>query len=109
MLQRSATASAVDHAPLGHDMAWSSHNGRDRPRCREPVERRRGGGRTGSASRIGGRGAMTRPLGSSYTLDEPIGRGAMGQVWRGCDRDGNVLAVKVLKPELTAEPEVLAR
>ena len=33
-----------------------------------------------------------RPLGSSYMLEDVMGRGAMGQVWRGRDRDGHVLA-----------------
>jgi len=50
-----------------------------------------------------------RPLGSSYVLEEIIGRGAMGQVWRGRDRDGHRLAFKLLRPELTEDPKVVQR
>ncbi len=50
-----------------------------------------------------------RPLGSSYILEDVIGHGAMGQVWRGRDRDGYRLAFKVLRPELTEDPRVVQR
>jgi serine/threonine protein kinase len=50
-----------------------------------------------------------RPLGSSYMLEDVIGRGAMGQVWRGRDRDGHQLAFKLLRPELTEDPKVVER
>ena len=51
-----------------------------------------------------------RPLGSGYLLDEPIGRGATGQVWRGRRRsDNSRVAVKVLRSELAEDPEVVAR
>ncbi len=51
-----------------------------------------------------------RPLGSRYLLLEPIGAGAVGQVWRGQRRsDGAAVAVKVLRPELTSSPEAVAR
>jgi serine/threonine protein kinase len=50
-----------------------------------------------------------RPLGSSYMLEDVIGRGAMGQVWRGRDRDGHRLAFKLLRPELTEDPKVVQR
>jgi serine/threonine-protein kinase len=51
-----------------------------------------------------------RPLGSSYLLVEPIGSGASGQVWRGRRRwDGKPVAVKVLRPELSSDPEAVAR
>lgn len=50
-----------------------------------------------------------RPLGSSYILEDVIGHGAMGQVWRGRDRDGQRLAFKVLRPELTEDPRVVQR
>ena len=50
-----------------------------------------------------------RPLGSSYMLEDVIGRGAMGQVWRGRDRDGHQLAFKLLRPELTEDPKVVQR
>src|ERR1035438_664086 len=50
-----------------------------------------------------------RPLGSSYVLQDVIGRGAMGQVWRGRDRDGHLLAFKLLRPELTQDPKVVQR
>src|SRR5271156_2122601 len=51
-----------------------------------------------------------QPLGSRYLLDEQIGRGGMGTVWRGRDRTtGAVYAIKVLRPELAADPEAVAR
>ncbi|MBO0715585.1 MAG: serine/threonine protein kinase, partial [Acidimicrobiales bacterium] len=51
-----------------------------------------------------------RPLGSSYLLDAPIGSGASGQVFRGRRRwDGAAVAVKVLRPELSADPEAVTR
>lgn len=51
-----------------------------------------------------------RALGSRYELLTPLGQGAMGQVWRALDRaDDSVVAAKLLRPELTSEPEVVAR
>jgi serine/threonine protein kinase len=50
-----------------------------------------------------------RSLGSSYVLEDVIGRGSMGQVWRGRDRDGQRLAFKLLRPELTEDPKVVQR
>jgi Protein kinase domain len=53
---------------------------------------------------------VDQPLGSRYVLHGLLGRGAMGQVFRGSARDtGGVVAVKVLKPELVSDPEVVAR
>jgi serine/threonine protein kinase len=49
-------------------------------------------------------------LGSRYLLDEPIGRGGMGVVWRGRDRaSGAVYAIKVLRPEIADNPSAVAR
>lgn len=49
-------------------------------------------------------------LGSQYVLDERIGRGAMGTVWRGRDTDtGGPVAIKILAEELCEDPDVLAR
>ncbi len=51
-----------------------------------------------------------RPLGSRYLLLEPIGAGASGQVWRARRRwDGAAVAVKVLRPELSSDPNAVAR
>ena len=53
---------------------------------------------------------MDQPLGSRYVLHELLGRGAMGQVFRGTVRgSGAPVAVKVLKPELVSDTEVVAR
>ncbi len=54
--------------------------------------------------------AQSQPLGSRYLLDEPIGHGAMGTVWRAKLRETDErVAVKLLRPELAAEPDVVAR
>ena len=53
---------------------------------------------------------MDTPLGSRYVLHDLLGRGAMGQVFRGSVRGSGVpVAVKVLKPELVSDTEVVAR
>lgn len=53
---------------------------------------------------------MTRQLGSAYVLDEPIGRGAMGEVWRGRVLEtGEPIAAKLLRDEYTSDREVLTR
>ena len=53
---------------------------------------------------------MNTPLGSRYVLHDVLGRGAMGQVFRGSVRGSGVpVAVKVLKPELVSDTEVVAR
>jgi serine/threonine protein kinase len=50
------------------------------------------------------------PLGSAYLVQEQIGVGATGSVHRGTRRAGNeTVAVKVLRPELAADPGVVAR
>ena len=56
------------------------------------------------------RRSVDQSLGSRYVLHEALGRGAMGQVFAGTVRDsGDPVAVKVLKPELVSDPEVVAR
>jgi serine/threonine-protein kinase len=52
-----------------------------------------------------------RPVGSKYLLEEPLGRGATGTVWRGQVRgeEGTAVAVKVLKEELASDPDVVMR
>jgi serine/threonine protein kinase len=53
---------------------------------------------------------VEQPLGSRYLLYDLLGRGAMGQVFRGTVRgSGAPVAVKVLKPELVSDTEVVAR
>ncbi|RMI39915.1 serine/threonine-protein kinase [Streptomyces triticirhizae] len=62
-----------------------------------------------------------RPVGSKYLLEEPLGRGATGTVWRGRQREtagseaavqgepGELVAIKVLKEELAHDPDVVMR
>lgn len=55
-----------------------------------------------------------RPLGSSYLLNERIGRGAQGEVWlasRTEESDGAAepLAVKILRSDLIEDPSVVER
>ncbi|MEO3749039.1 protein kinase [Streptomyces sp. B6B3] len=62
-----------------------------------------------------------RPVGSKYLLEEPLGRGATGTVWRGRQRQtagaeaavagqpGELVAIKVLKEELAHDPDVVMR
>jgi serine/threonine-protein kinase len=68
-----------------------------------------------------------RPVGSKYLLEEPIGRGATGTVWRARVREdiaapasadgaegassqpGDVVAIKVLKEELASDPDIVMR
>ncbi|MDT0343026.1 serine/threonine-protein kinase [Streptomyces litchfieldiae] len=62
-----------------------------------------------------------RPVGSKYLLEEPLGRGATGTVWRARQREaageeaavpgqpGEEVAVKVLKEELAHDPDVVMR
>ena len=53
---------------------------------------------------------MDRPLGSRYVLHDLLGRGAMGEVYRGTVRgSGAPVAIKLLKPELVSDPETVAR
>lgn len=53
---------------------------------------------------------MGQPIGSRYELDEQLGRGAFGSVWRGRVRDtGEAIAVKVLLEELAADADVVTR
>lgn len=45
-----------------------------------------------------------------YVLDEPVGRGGFGEVWRAFHRDsGSPVALKVLHPDLACQPEAVAR
>jgi serine/threonine protein kinase len=53
---------------------------------------------------------VDQPLGSRYLLHDLLGRGAMGHVYRASVRDSGVpVAVKILKPELVSDPDVVAR
>jgi serine/threonine protein kinase len=53
---------------------------------------------------------IAKSLGAFYVLHEPIGRGAMGQVWRGAViADGSPVAIKVLHAELAEDADVVAR
>jgi serine/threonine-protein kinase len=51
-----------------------------------------------------------QPIGSRYELDEQLGRGAFGSVWRGRVREtGEPVAIKVLLEELAQDPDVVTR
>ncbi|MFJ7158003.1 protein kinase [Streptomyces sp. NPDC101118] len=62
-----------------------------------------------------------RPVGSKYFLEEPLGRGATGTVWRARQREtagaeaavagqpGETVAIKVLKEELAHDADVVMR
>ncbi|WP_030271982.1 serine/threonine-protein kinase [Streptomyces sp. NRRL B-24484] len=59
-----------------------------------------------------------RPVGSKYLIEESLGRGATGTVFRGRVRDdaavpglepGRAVAVKVLREELATDPDVVMR
>jgi serine/threonine-protein kinase len=52
---------------------------------------------------------LNRQLGSKYILEDSIGRGAMGEVFRGHDQQGNGLAFKVLHPDLAGDADVVGR
>jgi len=55
-------------------------------------------------------GVGKRALGSQYFLEEQIGRGGMGTVWRGQDRTtGASYAIKVLNESLATDPVAVAR
>src|ERR1700685_126843 len=71
--------------------------------------------RTGAGRKPAGRlreqrESMAESLGSRYVLQEVLGRGAMGQVFTGSIRvTGEQVAIKVLRPELVSDPEIVAR
>ncbi|GGN38522.1 serine/threonine-protein kinase [Streptomyces fuscichromogenes] len=62
-----------------------------------------------------------RPVGSKYLLEEPLGRGATGTVWRARQREtagaeaavagqpGETVAIKVLKEELANDSDIVMR
>ncbi|MEU0601732.1 serine/threonine-protein kinase [Streptomyces sp. NPDC006393] len=62
-----------------------------------------------------------RPVGSKYLLEEPLGRGATGTVWRARQREtagaeaavpgqpGETVAIKVLKEELANDADIVMR
>ncbi|MBC8068108.1 MAG: serine/threonine protein kinase, partial [Deltaproteobacteria bacterium] len=54
--------------------------------------------------------ALGKVLAQRYRLDEQLGRGAMGTVYRGRDLEADrVVAVKVLHPGLASDPAIIER
>lgn len=54
--------------------------------------------------------AFDTALGASYRLDEPVGRGATGEVWRGVDRrTGEPVAAKILHREHLEDDTLVER
>ncbi|MCW2534258.1 MAG: protein kinase [Blastococcus sp.] len=64
---------------------------------------------TGTAMTEDSTGPSMEPFGSRYLLEVAIGSGAMGQVWRAATRDGEPVAIKILRPELSSDPAVVTR
>jgi len=61
----------------------------------------RGGGAQAGAGTV---------LGGKYTLEAPLGAGAMGEVWRARNVTfGRSVAIKILRSEFAKDPEVVAR
>ncbi len=51
-----------------------------------------------------------RALGSRYQLQDRLGSGAMGEVWRTHDRTtGTLVAAKLLRGEFTRDPQIVGR
>lgn len=53
--------------------------------------------------------SQPRALGSQYHLKQFIGRGGMGEVWRGTDAAGNPFAFKLLREEYSENDDIVRR
>ncbi|MGQ0468052.1 MAG: serine/threonine-protein kinase, partial [Sporichthyaceae bacterium] len=52
---------------------------------------------------------MSRPLGSRYRVGAPIGSGGPGEVFLGEDELGEIYAIKVLRPDLARDADMVAQ
>lgn len=68
-----------------------------------------GGGAGESTAAPGPAQPSGRPFGSRYLLTRVIGHGAMGEVWRASTREGEQVAIKILRPDLAADEALVSK
>jgi serine/threonine-protein kinase len=105
----------IGTAPRPSPLQWADEYGRQYKRCSKRRSKR-------FKRYDHDQGAHdVRPVGSKYLLEEPLGRGATGTVWRASQREtagaeaavagqpGETVAIKVLKEELANDADIVMR